>query len=176
MRRSQSGFLVKRVLFFRSSEQKYHCDAVVVACFDHRFDLVLRKFLKRIRVVNPDPIIVAGGAKSLASPEHEADRDFLIDQVGKSIRLHGTDRVVLMLHADCGAYGGHGVFKGDENAEVIHHRNELRRAYSVLMGKFPHLAVECYFVDFAGVWKLDSFGSPEALADAATSAASVTQL
>jgi carbonic anhydrase len=151
---------MKRVLHFRSSTQKYHCDAVVVACFDHRFDLVLRKFLKRIRVINPDPIIVAGGAKSLASPEHDADRDFLIAQVEKSIRLHGTDRVILLLHSDCGAYGGlHKVFNGDEAAEVDHHRSELRRAHSVLKGAFPAVTVECYFVDFAGVWQLDSFAA-----------------
>ncbi len=78
----------------------------MVACFDHRFDRVLRKFLRRIEIHNPDVVIVAGGAKSLSSPEHESDRDFLLAQVTKSIRLHGTDRIILMLHSDCGAYGG----------------------------------------------------------------------
>jgi hypothetical protein len=136
-----------------------------VACFDHRFDLVLRKFLKRIGIANPDPIIVAGGAKSLASPEHEADREFLIGQVRKSVGLHGTDRIILLLHSDCGAYGGlHKIFKDDEAAEVAHHRDELRRAYSVLKGKFPAVSIECYFVDFAGVWKLDSFAHPDTVA------------
>ena len=100
MRRFESQLPVKRVLHFNSPTQKYHCDAVVAACFDYRFDLVLRKFRKRIRVINSDTIVVAGGARSLASPEHDADRDFLIAQVEKSIRLHGTDRVVLMLHSD----------------------------------------------------------------------------
>jgi carbonic anhydrase len=149
---------VKRILHFNSPTEKCHCDAVVVACFDHRFDRVLRKFLKRIEIANPDPIIVAGGAKSLASPEHEADREFLVAQVEKSIRLHGTDRVILLLHSDCGAYGGlHKVFGGDHTAEFHHHRDELRRAHAALKGVFPVLSVECYFVDFAGVWQLDSF-------------------
>ena len=147
---------MKRVLHFNSPTQKYHCDAVVVACFDHRFDRVLRKFLKRIRILNPDPIIVAGGAKSLASPEHETDREFLIAQVDKSIRLHGTDRVILLLHSDCGAYGGlHKLFNGDEAAEVDHHRSELRLAYRTLKAAFPAVSIECYFVDFVGVWQLD---------------------
>ena len=148
---------MKRILHFSSPTEKYHCDAVVVACFDHRFDRVLRKFLKRIQIVNPDPIIVAGATKSLASPEHETDREFLIAQIEKSIRLHGTDRVILLLHTDCGAYGGlHKLLNGDEAAEVAHHRSELRRAHAVLKGAFPALSVECYFVDFAGVWQLDS--------------------
>jgi carbonic anhydrase len=148
---------LKRVFYFDSPKEKYHCDAVVVACFDHRFDLVLRKFLKRIRIVNPDPIIVAGGAKSLASPEHETDRSFLVAQVEKSIKLHDTDRVILLLHSDCGAYGGlHQRFNGDLGAEVDHHRSELRIAYATLKKAFPTVSVECYFVDFSGVWQLDS--------------------
>jgi carbonic anhydrase len=153
---------VKRVLHFASPTEKYHCDAVVVACFDHRFDRVLRKFLKRIAIHNPDPIIVAGGAKTFASPEHEADRDFLVSQVEKSIRLHGAGRVILLLHSDCGAYGGlHRRFNGDHTAEFHHHRDELRVAYAVLKGAFPAVNVECYFVDFGGVWMLDSIGAPE---------------
>ena len=148
---------LKRVFHCNSSTEKYHCDAVVVACFDHRFDRVLRKFLRRIRVLNPDPIVVAGGAKSLASPEHETDRTFLVAQVEKSIRLHGTDRVILLLHSDCGAYGGlHQLFNGDKAAEVVHHRDELRLAHATLTQAFPQVSIECYFLDFAGVWQLES--------------------
>ena len=118
--------------------------------------------MKRVGIVNPDPIIVAGGAKSLASPEHEADRDFLIGQVEKSIRLHGTDRVVLLLHSDCGAYGGlQKAFGGDQTAEFHHHRDELRRAHAALKEVFPTLTIECYFVDFGGVWKLESVAPPD---------------
>jgi len=154
---------MKRVLHYNSPRQKYHCDAVVVVCFDHRFDRVLRKFLKRIGIVNPDPILVAGGVKSLASPEREADRQFLIAQVEKSIRLHGKERVVLLLNSDCGAYGGlHKMFNGDEASEVDHRRAELRPAHAILKEVFPQVSVECYFVDFAGVWQLHSDTAPDA--------------
>ena len=148
---------MKRVFHFNSPAEHYHCDAVVFACFDHRFDLVLRKFLKRIGIVNPDLVIVAGGAKSLASPHHEGDRVFLLEQVEKSIKLHGTDRAMLLLHSDCGAYGSlHQVFKDDQAAEVEHHRSELRLAYATLKTAFPKVSIECYFVDFEGVWQLES--------------------
>jgi carbonic anhydrase len=148
---------MRRVLHYRSSANKYHCDAVVVACFDHRFDRVLRKFLKRIGIVNPDPIIVAGGAKTLASPEHEADREFLVGQMEKSVKLHGTGRVILLLHSDCGAYGGlHQTFKDNEALEVAHHRDELHKAHRVASDAFPAVNVECYFLDFAGVWQFES--------------------
>ncbi len=149
---------MKRVLSFHSKTDHYHCDALVVACFDHRFDRVLRKFLKRIGIVNPDAVIVAGGAKTLASPDHESDREFLVSQMEKSIKLHGTDRVILMLHSDCGAYGGlHKEFNDDEALEVAHHRDELRKAYRTVRAAFPAVSIECYFVDFKGVWQLESF-------------------
>ncbi len=153
---------MKRVLKFHSPTGQYRCDAAVVACFDHRFHGVLRRFLARRRIVHPDLILVGGGAKSLASPEREPDRAFLVAQIEKSIRLHGTERVILMLHSDCGAYGGlQHTFGGDETAELDHHRNELRRAYEVLKGVFPALAIERYFVDFAGVRQLPSLAGSE---------------
>ena len=97
---------MRKVLHFDSPRERYHCDALVVGCFDNRFDAVNRKLLKRIGVLQPDPIKIAGGAKSLSSPDHEFHRTFVLDQIHKSIRLHGTRRAILKLHSDCGAYGG----------------------------------------------------------------------
>jgi hypothetical protein len=113
------------------------------------------KFLKRIGVVNSDPIKVAGGAKYLASPEHETDREFVLDQIRKSMRLHGTTRVVLMVHSDCGAYGGLAGFGGDAEAEAGHHEAELRRAAANLRRAIPGVEVKAYFVDFEGIWEAD---------------------
>ena len=65
--------------------------------------------------------------------------------------------MILLLHSDCGAYGSlHQVFKDDQAAEIDHHRSELRLAYATVKGAFPKVSVECYFVDFAGVWQLES--------------------
>ena len=63
-----------------------------------------------------------GGAKCLATPEQESEREFVVEQIRKSMRLHGTDRVVLMVHSDCGAYGGLARFRGDEEAEARYHQ------------------------------------------------------
>src|SRR3954465_7800860 len=115
---------MKKVFYFDAPREKYHCDAAILGCFDNRFELGFRKFLKRRGVVNSDPIKIAGGAKSLASPEHEADRQFLLDQIRKSIRLHGTRRVILMLHSDCGAYGGLAAFGNNAQTEAEHHHRE----------------------------------------------------
>jgi len=144
---------VEKVFHFDSPREKYHCDAVVVWCFDNRFELGFRKFLKRIGVFNTDSIKIAGGAKCLASPDHETDREFVLDQIRTSMRLHGTRRVILMLHSDCGAYGGlDGGFKGDARAEADHHHAELLRASGNLKKAIPDIVVDAYFVDFEGVW------------------------
>src|ERR1700682_3843311 len=128
---------------FDSPREWYHCDASVVSCFDNRFDAVTRKLLKRIGVTQPDPIKIAGGPKSLASPEQEFHRTFVLDQIHKSIRLHGTDRVILVLHSDCGAYGGlAGRFDGDTAAESDHYHAELAAATAFLKSVIPGLKGE----------------------------------
>ena len=149
------GASMRKVLHFDSPREKYHCDAAVVWCYDNRFELAFRKLLKRIGVAQADPIRIAGGAKCLATPDHESEREFVLEQIRKSMRLHGTDRVVLMLHSDCGAYGGLGAFGGDAQAEARHHADELRRAAACLRQALPEVSVACYYVDFEGVWTAD---------------------
>jgi carbonic anhydrase len=147
---------MKKVFHFDSPREKYECDAVILWCFDDRFELAFRKFLARSGVVHSDPIKIAGGAKSLVSPEHETDRDFVLDQIRKSIKLHGTRRAILMLHSDCGAYNGlHEGFGGDRNAEAEHHCGDLQRASANLRRAIPEIAVNAYFVDFEGVWEVE---------------------
>jgi hypothetical protein len=148
---------MRKVFHFDAPREKYHCDAAIVWCFDNRFELGFRKFLKRNGVINSDPIKIAGGAKCLAAPENESEREFVLEQIRKSVRLHGTSRVILMLHSDCGAYGGlAGGFGGDAEAEARHHREDLRRAAAILERAVPGVDVLAYFVDFEGVWQVDT--------------------
>ncbi|SPE36282.1 conserved hypothetical protein [Candidatus Sulfopaludibacter sp. SbA3] len=141
-----------KVFHFDTPHEPYQCDAAVLWCFDHRFELGFRKFLKHIRVVHIDPIKVAGGAKCLASPDQESERQFVLQQIRTSMRLHGTRRVILKLHSDCGAYGGLAAFDGDTRREAEHHCAELRRAAANLRAAIPGLEIQAYFVDFEGVW------------------------
>src|SRR3954449_1983374 len=147
---------MKKVFHFDAPREKYHCDAAIIWCFDNRFELGFRKFLKRVGVMNSDPIKVAGGAKCLASPDLESEREFVLEQIRKSIRLHGTRRVILMLHSDCGAYGGlAGGFRNNRELERTHHIAEFERATAFLSRSIPDIEVESYFVDFEGVWAIE---------------------
>ncbi len=147
---------MRKVFHFDAPAEKYRCDAAIVWCFDNRFELGFRKFLKRLGIVHADPIKIGGGAKSLASPDRDYDRQFVLEQIEKSIRLHGTRKVILMLHSDCGAYGGLAEgFGGDRQAEAAHHCRELARAAAFLKSVHPEVSVDRYFVDFEGVWEVD---------------------
>jgi hypothetical protein len=144
---------MKKVFHFDAPRARYLCDAAILWCFDNRFDAGFATFLKRIGVGHSDPIKVAGGAKCLASPEQESDREFVLEQIRTSIQLHGTKRVILMVHSDCGAYGGlDGGFHGDSPAEAVHHEQELQRAAACLSRAIPGLEIQGYFVDFEGIW------------------------
>lgn len=143
---------MRKLFHFSSSREHYKAEAAVVWCFDHRFELVLGKLLKRLGVTYFDPIRIAGGAKSLASPASERDRDLLMEQIRLSMRLHETRSVILMLHSDCGAYGGLGAFGSDAGKEAEHHSVELQRAAAYLLSQIPELTVRNFLVDFEGVW------------------------
>jgi len=145
---------MKKLYHFDARRERYVCDAAVVWCFDNRFETGFRKFLRRMGVEYWDAIKIAGGTKCLASPEDESARRFVLDQIRISMRLHGTRRVILMLHSDCGAYGGLEAFP-DAQAEAAHHAAELRRATENLAAAIPGIKIEPYFVDFEGVWALE---------------------
>jgi hypothetical protein len=147
---------MNKVFHFDSPRERYTCDAVVIACFDHRFKVAFDKFLKRQGIEVIDPIRIAGGAKSLVSPELETDRAFALEQIRKSIRLHGTKQIIIKVHSDCGAYGGLETFGNDPRVEAEHHEQELLRALEFLRKEIPDVPVKGYYVDFDGVWEVQT--------------------
>jgi carbonic anhydrase len=146
---------MRKVFHFDSPSGPYVADAAVLCCFDHRISTAVRKFLKKQGIERADMIIVAGGAKTLASPRNDFEQDFILEQVRLSIRLHQTKRVLVMSHSDCATYGGLAHFKGDRDAEAEHHRAELLRAKDLLAATFANISVEPYFVKFDGVWRVN---------------------
>src|ERR1700746_3626891 len=145
---------MRKIFHFDSVADPYVADAAVLCCFDARIIQVVRKFLRKQGIERPDMIIVAGGAKTLASPRNDFEQDFILEQVRMSIRLHQTKRVLVMSHSDCATYGGLAKFKDDHAAEAEHHRTELHRAAELLVEQFPDISVEPYFVRFDGVWEV----------------------
>jgi hypothetical protein len=114
----------------------------VLCCFDQRIRLAVNKFLQRRGILRPDMIVVATGAKTLASPRNDFERDFILEQVRMSIRLHPTTRVFLMSHSDCATFGGLEAFGGDVKREADHHQHQLQRAAALVKVTLSEVSVK----------------------------------
>jgi len=142
---------MKKVFHFDSPPDQYVADAAVLCCFDQRTRQAVRKFLQKQAIERPDMIVIAGGARTLASPRNDFERDFILEQFRMSIQLHKTAKAYLMSHSDCATYGGLAAFGNDREVEAKHHQQELKRAAELLRADFPELSVECFFVTFDGI-------------------------
>jgi len=65
-----------------------------------------------------------------------SERDFILEQVRMSIRLHKTTRMYLMSHSDCATYGGLAAFEGDRKRESDHHEEEWQTGSGPGEGEF----------------------------------------
>jgi len=136
---------MEKLFHFDCPTEVYRADACVLACFDHRFDLAMRKFLGRRGIGPVDQIRIPGGAKALAAPDRDSDRDFVLAMTRTSLRLHRPERMLIFGHNECGAYPG--AAPETVAADVI-------RAAAVVRSAEPSLSVECYFCDFDGIYRI----------------------
>jgi hypothetical protein len=148
----ESGTFIK----FYSSKEHYTADACVFWCFDARFADLYNEFLSQRGFAHAkiDAVKGAGGAQPLAG---EAGPEKLIaeSQIAKSIKLHHTERVILMVHMDCGGYGGSKAFGDMRELEWDHHVAELTKATDYVHAQFPDIKeVECWIADFDGIRKI----------------------
>lgn len=128
----------------------HRCRACIIFCMDFRLNGALTAFLseQKLDKDGADIIRVAGAVKTLARPGDPRDRDFLLDQVATSARLHGTRQFYLINHEDCGAYGQEQV--PDSDAEMAVHSHDLRAGRALLQERFPASEVLTYFMRLDG--------------------------
>jgi hypothetical protein len=136
---------MQKLFHFDCPQEVYQADACVISCFDFRFDLQVRKFLKRRGVAIYDHIKIPGSVKVIAQPDRDSDRDLVAGMVRTSCRLHGARRLMLFGHNECGAYGG-------APAEVV--IGDVVKAAAYFANVEPGLQIESYFCDFDGVYGL----------------------
>jgi hypothetical protein len=136
---------MQKLYHFDCPREVYRADACVISCFDFRFDLPLRKFLKRRGIATYDHVKIPGSVKAIAAPDRDSDRDFVLAMVRTSLRLHSPSRLLLFAHNDCGAYPGAAV-------ECV--AADVVKAAAWLSAAEPSLAVESFFCDFDGIYGL----------------------
>ncbi|MBI2055713.1 MAG: hypothetical protein HYT42_02365 [Candidatus Sungbacteria bacterium] len=143
---------MERIVSEKIDPSHYRADACAIWCFDDRFSGLLQKFIETKGFKHVDLIKVAGGAKGLASPANEAEREYLLNQIAKSVKLHQPPLIILAVHADCGAYAA--VF-ADADEERKFHARELNKAEEIvtasLRQKDESARIEKYFCDFTGL-------------------------
>jgi hypothetical protein len=136
---------MEKLFHFDCPVDVYKADACALACFDYRFDLAMRKFFRRCGIGAVDHIRIPGGAKALADPGRDSDRDFVLAMVRTSLRLHRPERMLIFGHAQCGAYPG-------APRETV--AADVTRAAGIVHSAEPSLSMECYFCDFDGVYRI----------------------
>lgn len=145
---------MKKITSCHCSEHHYKASACIVWCFDDRFTKSLEKIIRCYKIKNYDLVKVAGGAKSLAIPGNSSDKDFILKQIQTSIKLHNAQKIILMTHSDCGAYGGLKAFGNDPDKETEFHKKELENAKKFLEENISqNLKIETIFVDFKSIFR-----------------------
>lgn len=119
------------------------CEALLLTCIDFRLHPELENLLKQEFRLKFDYCAAAGAVKNLVKPEKDEDREFVLRQIEKSKKLHEIQKVVLVNHTDCGAYGGKQAFAA-EDEENNAHKQDLKLAGQIIQENFPSLQVELF--------------------------------
>ena len=89
----------EKFIKFESSKEHYNAEALIFWCFDARFSGAYDAFIadRGFSENKIDLVKAAGGAQALAV-ESGSDHEMFRSQIEKSIKLHHTERVILMVH------------------------------------------------------------------------------
>ena len=125
-----------------SETARSDCDTLAITCIDYRYAIANQAFINETLGLkdNYDHISIPGGIYNLVNPE---TRELLFSKFALSVKLHLVNRVVIIAHIDCGAYGGSVSF-GSEIAENENLYADLRMARTLLIEKYPTLEVNLF--------------------------------
>lgn len=121
---------------------EHHCDAAVIICVDFRFtDAYLAGVKETFGIRTFDMWAVPGAAKNFVDPSNESFAQSLIEKIKQvSVGLHNIKKIIVLDHADCGAYGGRNAFE-NLDAENSKHSEDLQKTREVLGKHFPDLEI-----------------------------------
>lgn len=117
---------------------------LVISCIDYRFRPRIAQWIAQEFDGQADLVAVAGAAKSLLD---KPSRQYVLGQIEIGIRLHGIERVHIVNHIDCGAYGGSKVHESEDD-ETAFHARECEQARQLIQQKFPHVTIYSYALCF----------------------------
>lgn len=127
----------------------HEAQALVLTCIDFRFHEQIVKLLNEQGINSFDLKCDAGAVKYLVSDEKPAVREWILQNIEIAKRLHRIRQIVLINHADCGAYGGNAAFSTAED-QAKFHRDQLKQAKILIQKSFPDLQILTYFAAVSG--------------------------
>jgi len=132
------------------------CKTLVIQCIDFRFQEAIHDYLRgRGLFGDCDIVSLAGSARSLVNPNSEEEFSLVLHQVKLASTLHGIQKVIVIHHRDCGAYGGSQAF---ENAatEFDRHANDMKNVREILRENLSGIEVDLIFADIDKESRRDS--------------------
>jgi carbonic anhydrase len=118
----------------------HSCEAVVLCCIDFRFWKETMKFVEEeLGIKTYDFPKLPGAAKAINDCQSETNVS--MECIGVPCNLHHVEKIIIVNHADCGAYGGSKQFNGDSDAEQKFHEEQLRMAKEKILKYYPSKGV-----------------------------------
>jgi len=123
----------------------HNCEGVIIVCEDFRLHQRAdgRNYIAEfIKGLDCDLITRAGGVQDLARPLDSFDKSMLRD-VDIAIKIHNAEKIFLVNHGNCGAYGNFNF--ASRQAEFEQHKSDLLAARKILGREFPGKEIKLYF-------------------------------
>ena len=119
----------------------HHCEAAVLSCIDFRFWQTIDEYVKtHLGIASYDFPSLPGAAKAI----NDSEGDLAMSCITIPCQLHNAHKLIIVNHADCGAYGG-AKQHADIEAEQEFHAAELRKARAKVLDKHPDKEVILLF-------------------------------
>ncbi|EKE18912.1 MAG: hypothetical protein ACD_9C00200G0005 [uncultured bacterium] len=121
----------------------YECDTALVRCIEFRCRKEDRSFVRYSLGIDVFGLIGFPGA----SKKFLEDSKSAWKAINLACNTEGCKRIILMHHADCGAYEKEAkAFNGDAVAEEKMHRKEMRKMKKMINKKYPGIEVIMVYV------------------------------
>lgn len=120
------------------------CRNLVVICMDFRFRKELVELLEKAGFPEFDLVSLPGASKAIID---EAARKAVFGAIDIAVEKHHCQRVIIVDHVDCGAYGGSSRFSSEEE-EKDFHRERLAEAKKIAEERYPKLEVAMLYADW----------------------------
>lgn len=134
----------------------HSCKTLVIQCIDFRFQEAIHDHLRERGLLGDcDIISIDGSARSLVNPNSDEEFSFVLRQIKLASALHGIQKIIVIHHRDCGAYGGSRAF---ENAatEFDRHAHDMKKVREIFHENFPGIHVDLLFSDIDKESRKDS--------------------